>query len=188
MRSSANTRKFERRRFPRQPLSRRRARPQAVDDTETEYSPFRDRVIPIAMLAGGFALRLAEIPYDSTLGHSNLAAAVGIILVQMILAVALMLAGVLAASKLLSANFGSIGTAILKMAGICMFSMAAGAVAIVALRYDMRSYVIAINLVFLIYAVAFWNLFSLDVQEAVLTVAICALLQNAVLLAIFSCA
>jgi len=163
-----------------------RIRTVTTDDSEAEYSFARDRVVPTLLLLTGLAIRVCEIPYDRTLGRSNLAESVGIMLFQVILAVALMLAGVLIASKILAANFGPVGTALLKLAGIAIFAFAVGAAIVVSLQYEVRAFVVAMHVIFIIYAITFWMLFSLDVQEALLTVAICALLQNAAGFVIFA--
>jgi hypothetical protein len=158
----------------------------AADDLETDFSLARDRVIPIVLLLAGLALRVAEMPFDRTLEQANLAEGLAVMAFQIVLAVALMLAGVLAASKILATNFGPAGTVVLKLAGMSIFAWAAGAAVVIMLQYNIRAFVMAIHLIFIIYAVTFWMLFSLDVQEAILTVAICALLQNAATLVIFS--
>ncbi|MGA2441125.1 MAG: hypothetical protein ABSH08_09205 [Tepidisphaeraceae bacterium] len=158
----------------------------STDDLEPEFSLARDRVIPIVLLVAGLALRVGEMPFDRTLDHTNLAEGLAVMAFQIVLAVALMLAGVLAASKILATNFGPVGTAALKLAGMSIFALAAGAAVVILLQYNIRAFIMAIHLIFIIYAVTFWTLFSLDVQEAVLTVAICALLQNAATLVIFS--
>ena len=164
----------------------RKLRSFSTDDSEAEFSVARDRVIPVVLLLVGLAARACEIPYDRTLGRANLAAALGMMLFQIILAVALMLAGVLTASKILATNFGPVGTAVLKLSSMAIFAWAVGAVIVVALQYDIRAFVIAIHVIFIIYSVTFWTLFELDVQEAILTVAICALLQNAAVLVVFT--
>jgi len=158
----------------------------ATDDLETEFSLARDRVIPIVLLLAGLAMRVAEMPFDRTLEHANLAEGLALMAFQIVLAVALMLAGVLVASKILATNFGPAGTVVLKLIGMSIFAWAAGAAVVILLQYNIRAFVMAIHLIFIIYAVTFWTLFHLDVQEAVLTVAICALLQNAATLVIFS--
>ncbi len=155
-------------------------------DVETEFSLARDRVIPIVLLLAGLALRIGEMPFDRTLDHANLAEGLAVMAFQIVLSVALMLAGVLAASKILSTNFGPVGTAVLKLTGMSIFAWAAGAAVVILLQYNIRAFVMAIHLIFIIYSVTFWTLFSLDLHEAILTVAICALLQNAATLVIFS--
>jgi len=156
------------------------------DALETEFSLARDRVIPIVLLLAGLALRVGEMPFDRTLEQANLAEGLAVMAFQIVLAVALMLAGVLVASKILATNFGPAGTAVLKLAGISIFAWAAGAAVVILLQYNIRAFVMAIHVIFIIYSVTFWTLFSLDLQEAILTVAICALLQNAATLVIFS--
>lgn len=158
----------------------------AEDDSEAEFSLARDRVIPVALLLAGLALRFGGMPFDRTLDHTNLAAALAVVVFQIVLAVALMLAGVLIASKILAANFGPVGTAVLKLTGMSVFSWAVGAVVVVALQYSIRAFIIAMHVIFIIYSVTFWTLFSLDLQEAIFTVAICALLQNAAAFVIFT--
>jgi hypothetical protein len=150
----------------------------SMDGSETETPIARDRVIPILMLVIGFVLRVGEIPFDRSLSGTGLGVALIIAGFQMVLAVSLMLVGVFISAKLLSANFGSPGTAILKLCGMSMLALAAGMLVVVITQYNIRGFAIAINVMFLIHAVSFWTLFSLDLQEAILTVAICIFLQN----------
>jgi hypothetical protein len=157
----------------------------STDDSEPEFSVTRDRVAPIVLLLLGLGMRLIEIPHDRTLAAGNVAASVGILLFQIFLAVVVMLTSVLISSKILSANFGPLGTAILKLAAMAVFAWAVGGMIVVFLQYNIRAFVIALDVMLLIYAVCFAKLFSLDVQEAMLATAICGLMQVAVALAVF---
>jgi hypothetical protein len=158
----------------------------STDDSEPEFSIVRDRVAPIVLLIIAMGIRVAEIPYDRSLHYDSWLISFAVLAFQIVLAVALMLGGVLVASKLMSAHFGSIGTAILKLAAIAVFGWAVGAFIVIALQYNIRAYLIAMQVMFLIYAASFAMLFSLDLQEAVATVVICALLQDAAALVVFS--
>jgi hypothetical protein len=160
----------------------------STDDSEPEFHIMRDRVAPIVLLAIGVAMRIAEIPYDPSLSGQNLAFSIGLLLFQIIVAIGLMLGGVFAAAKILTASYGPLGTAILKLAAMAVFAWAVGAFIVIGLRFELRAFCIAMGVMFIIYSAAFATLFSLDVQEAVATVVICALLQDAAALVIFSTA
>jgi hypothetical protein len=156
----------------------------STDDSEPEFSLVRDRVAPIILLIAGLGMRVAEMPYDRSLQYDSRLIAIAVLVLQMMLAVAMMLAGALAASKLVSAHFGPVGTAVLKLAAIAVFGWAVGASILIWLKYGAHAYV-AIHVMFLFYAAAFAMLFSLDLQEALATVVICALLQDAAALVVF---
>jgi hypothetical protein len=158
----------------------------STDDSEPEFSVMRDRVAPIVLLILGVGMRIWEIPHDQTLSGQNLAVSLALLAFQIVLAVGLMLGGVFVAAKILAASFGPVGTAILKLAGMAVFAWAVGALIVIALQYNIRAYTIAMSVMFIIYSAAFAILFSLDVQEAVATVVICALLQDAAALVVFS--
>jgi hypothetical protein len=144
----------------------------------------RDRIVPIALLVIGLGLRVVEMPHDRSLNYDNRLIALTVLALQVVLAVTLMLGGALVASKLVSAHFGPVRTAILKLAGIAVFGWAVGALIVTALNYGPHAYV-AIYVMFLFYAGAFAMLFTLDLQEALATVVICALLQDAAALVVF---
>jgi len=166
--------------YPRRPI-----RVAAMDDSDAEFSVSRDIAAPIVLLVLGLAARFAEIPFDRSLSGVSLGGSLAIAVFQVVLTVALMIAGVLIAAKILGTNFGLVGTAILKLCGIAIFAWACGALIVTVGHYDIKGLVVAINLIFLIYFAGFWTLFSLDVQEALLTTAICALLQDAAALVVF---
>jgi hypothetical protein len=149
----------------------------AMEEDEAEFSWMRDRIVPIVLLVGGFGLRIGQIPVDRTLAGGSVAAAIAMTVCQVILTMALMLAGVFIAAKLLGVNFGPVGTAVLKLCAMAVFAWAAATFAIAVSRYDVTGGIVAIHLIFITYAGLFWALFSLDVQEVALTTVICGLLQ-----------
>lgn len=156
----------------------------STDDSEREFSVVRDRIVPIGLLTAGLALRIGEIPFDRTLGHGA-AVAAAVMIFQLILSTACMLAGVLLAARILSANYGPIGTALLKLCGMAIFAWAFGAVIVIWLQFNIRAFVIALHVIFLIYAVGFAALFSLDMQESLISAVTCAAFQNAAALVVF---
>ncbi len=157
---------------------RRRVSLAAVDESGSEFSMSRDIAAPMVLLLLGLAMRIAEIPFDRSLSGTSLGGAAAIAIFQTVLTVALMLAGVLIAAKLLGENFGLVGPAILKFCGMAIFAGACGALVVAVSHYQLRGFVIAMNVMFLIYFAGFCALFSLEPQEALMTTAICALLQD----------
>jgi DNA-directed RNA polymerase subunit RPC12/RpoP len=166
--------------YPRRPI-----RVAAMDDSDAEFLVSRDIAAPIVLLILGLAMRFAEIPFDRSLSGASFGGAVAIAVFQVVLTVALMLGGVLIAAKILGENFGLVGTAILKFCGIAIFAWACGAIVVAVSHYQLRGFVIAMNVMFLIYFACFWMLFSLEPQEALITTAICALLQDLAALVVF---
>jgi hypothetical protein len=158
----------------------------STDESEPEFSLTRDRVVPILLLCAGFALRIGEIPYDRTLNRGNFAVALALILFQLVLSTAMMLAAILISAKIFGSTFGPLGTALLKLIALSVFAFSAGAAIVIALQYEIRAIVVAIHVFFLIYCVGFAMLFSLDVQESLLTAAFCTFFQNAAAFVIFS--
>ncbi len=157
----------------------------AMDDSDVEFSASRDIVAPIVLLLLGLAMRFWEIPFDRSLSGSSLGGALATAVFQVVLTVALMLGGVLIAAKILGTNFGLVGTAILKLCGLAVFAWACGALIVTVGHYDISGLVAAISAIFLIYFAGFWTLFSLDLQEALVTTVFCALLQDAAALVVF---
>jgi hypothetical protein len=164
---------------------RRRISDMATDDSEAEFSVSRDITAPIVLLLIGLAMRFAEIPFDRSLSGTSLGGAAAIAIFQVVLTVALMLVGVLVAAKVLGENFGLVGPAILKFCGMAVFAGACGALVVAVSHYQLRGFVIAMNVMFLIYFAGFCSLFSLEPQEALITTAICALLQDLAVLVVF---
>jgi hypothetical protein len=164
---------------------RRRIRAVATDESDGDFSISRDIAGPIVLLVLGLAMRFFEIPFDRSLSGTNLGGAAANVVFQIVLTVALMLAGVLIAAKILGENFGRVGPAILKFCAMATFAGACAAVVIAVSHYQLRGFVIAMNVMFLIYFGGFLTLFSLEPQEAVITTAICALLQDLAVLVVF---
>jgi hypothetical protein len=164
---------------------RRRPRVAAADASDAESSVARDIAAPIVLLSLGVAIRFCEIPFDRSFSGARVGAAAAIVIFQIILTVTLMLAGVLIAAKVLGVHFGSVGTAILKLCGLAVFAWACGALIVLICRYNTWGFVVAIHVTFLICFCGFWTLFSMEVQEALVTTAICALLQDGAALILF---
>ncbi len=147
-------------------------------DPIDEYSPLRDRYAPATLLLAGIALRLAQLHWDNGPGAS-LGFILLLMFLQTILSVILMLVGVFLAAHILSVNFGAVTSAVLKLAAMSIFAWSAGTLAIVLSQYSMPGLIVAIHLVAMIYAVLFYTLFRIDIQEVALTVAIIGVLQFA---------
>ncbi|HEY1922690.1 MAG TPA: hypothetical protein VGG44_07975 [Tepidisphaeraceae bacterium] len=164
---------------------RRRIVALPTDDSDTDFSISRDIVAPTFLLILGLAMRFVEIPFDQSLSGTSPGGAAAIAVFQVVLTVALMLAGVLIAAKILGENFGQVGPAILKFCGMAVFALACGALIVAVSHNQLRGFVIAMNVMFLIYFAGFCMLFSLEPQEALMTTAICALLQDLAALVVF---
>lgn len=145
-----------------------------MEESDPEFSISRDLVAPIVLLVLGVGMRFVEVPFDRSLPGGSLAGALAITVFQIVLTVALMLGGVLISARILMTNFGLVGTAILKLCGIAIFAWASAMFIVAFSDYDIRGFVVAINALFLIYFACFWTLFSLDLQEALVTTTICA--------------
>jgi hypothetical protein len=159
------------------PTRRRNAVTQEM--TDPERHPVRDFYAPIVLLIAGvlawFGLGLFAPLYP----ERGLWISAAVILTAFITNLALLLSGVFLASMILSINFGSLSQAILKLSAIGTF---AGAIFMLFARLDIRSMrgpIMGWHAVVLLYWFFFSNLFELETQETLLTVAIVAFTQAA---------
>lgn len=152
-------------------------------EQEEERSPWGEVYFPWAMLVAGAGVWVGQTVFRP-LGPSVRAGLV-LGLVLFVVSVVVMVAGVLAASWMMGAEFGSVGTVVFKLSATAVF--ATGAFAILA-SLDMQSGrgpLLGFHAAILVYAVAFKTMFDLDVQEVMLTVGIIAVLQALTSLVIF---
>lgn len=152
-------------------------------------SPVRNFYVPAALLVLGVGMRFGQLmffsdsPGNKWAGHteapSSPAVVATLIVCELILSLAVMLAGATIASKLLDADLGSVGSAALKLSAMVVF--AAGAASLVAVldrdEFSVGGLILAWHLIILLYWGGFAYFFSLEVQETLLTVAIIGVLQ-----------
>jgi hypothetical protein len=173
----------------------RRPRPVVQEEAAEEASPLKDLYIPVALLALGLGLRVAQLVVASgsrankwggdigTAGNPRKAVILAVL--ELIISGGAMLAGATVAAMLLSVNFGSIGKAALKLCALVAFAtgVASWVVLIDQDKYSVQGLAIALHLVVIIYWIGFAWLFALEMQETLLTVAIVSLLQAAAMCA-----
>ena len=93
----------------------------------TQLDPRRDTHVPVALLVIGFALTLVDFRFFMS-AHPGAAVATAILYVGFKLTVGmiLMLGGALLAARFSGVNFGPLGPALLKLAGLCVGPSAVG--------------------------------------------------------------
>ena len=174
----------------------RRARPvaEAAGD-DVEGSPLKDLYIPLALLALGLGLQVAQLlvanenranKWGGDISTPNSPTrAVLLAVFQMIIAGGVMIAGAVLSATLLNLNLGSVGRAGLKLASIAVF--ATGVASWVAVfdqdRHSVTGLMVALHLQVIIYWIGLAYLFALELQETLLAVAIISLLQAAAMCA-----
>ena len=172
-----------------------RPRTVAQEEADEEGSPLKDLYIPLALLALGLGLRVAQLvvasgsranKWGGDIGaEGNPRKALILAVLELIISGGAMLAGATLAAVLLSVNFGSVGKAALKLCALVAF--ATGVASWVALvdqdKYSVQGLAIALHLVVIIYWIGFAYLFALELQETLLSVAIVSLLQAAAMCA-----
>lgn len=139
--------------------------------------PWRDFWLPLALIAIGVVVWVGQALFAPADAQRSALAAVVLVVVSMAVNVMLMLAGAFLAAQLLGVTFGPVGAALLKMAGTVIFAGAVGAVVWALGQHQVVGMVIAWHAVVIIYWLLFWLFFGLDPQEALLSVALAALLQ-----------
>lgn len=93
----------------------------------TKPDPRRDVHVPLALVIVGFVLTAIDIGFAMNT-HAGSAVAAGILVagVKLVVGMLFMLGGALLAAKFAGINFGPLGTALLKLAGLCMAPSALG--------------------------------------------------------------
>jgi hypothetical protein len=140
------------------------------ETTVAVYNDFRDRKFPVALLAIGGVLMLAQIliqviRYDEPLVGSI----IGNIL-SVVINVVLMLAGVVLASKFGGINFGELKPALMKLTGIFIGPIVLGELVTQALGGDMAVALIGNACAIVACWFLIYYLFSLDGQQTMFCV------------------
>jgi hypothetical protein len=175
--------------------ARRVAQQEAAD---AEGTALKDLYIPLALLALGLGLRVAQLLVANANrankwgGHVDAAGnptrAVLFAACQLIIACAVMVAGATVAAMVLNLNLGTVGRAGLKLCAIAVFG--AGVASWVAVfdqdRNSVTGLMIALHVVVIINWIGFAYLFALELQETLLAVAIISVLHAAATCALWT--
>jgi hypothetical protein len=97
------------------------------EEDPTQPDPKRDLHVPVALIVVGFLLTVADLAVALHV-HPGLAVAAGVVGagVKLVVGMVLMLGGALVAAKFAGINFGLLGPALLKLAGLCLAPSALG--------------------------------------------------------------
>jgi hypothetical protein len=136
-----------------------------------EPDPRRDVHVPVALLVIGFVLTVINLAWSIDAGHGA-AVAGGVIgaVVKLVVGLVLMLLGALAAAKFAGINFGPIGPAVLKLAGLCLAPSATGDLVTTMLGGDPAVAQIGWAVMAVIYYILISYLFRLDGGQTVVVV------------------
>jgi hypothetical protein len=131
----------------------------------------RDTYVPVALLAVGFVLTVLNFAWSMD-GHHGAAVAGGIVgtVFNLVVGLVLMLLGALLAAKFAGINFGSVGPAILKLAGLCLAPGALGDLVTTLLGGDMAVSYIGWAVQAVMYYALISYLFRLDGGQTVVVV------------------
>jgi hypothetical protein len=123
----------------------------------TKPDPRRDLHVPVALLAIGFLITVIDFGYGMRM-HPGAAVAAGILVtgVKLLFGMILMLGAALAAARFAGINFGPIGPALLKLAGLCLAPSALGDLTTQLLGGDMA----VAQLGWVVRVVLYWVLVS----------------------------
>ena len=141
------------------------------EDDPFKPDPKRDTYVPLALLAIGFVLTVVNFAWSMD-GHQGVAVAGGVIgaVFKLVLGLVLMLVGALLAAKFAGINFGAVGPAILKLAGLCLAPSALGELVTTLLGGDMAVAYIGWAVQAVMYYALISYLFRLDGGETVVVV------------------
>jgi hypothetical protein len=141
------------------------------DKDPFEPDPKRDTYVPIALLAVGFVLTVINFAWSMD-AHSGAAVAGGVIgaVVKLVVGMVLMLVGALLAAKFAGIDFGPVGPAILKLAGLCLAPSAMGDLVTTLLGGDMAVAQVGWVVMAVVYYVLISYLFRLDGGQTVIVV------------------
>jgi hypothetical protein len=164
--------------------TRRAVQDMASEDDET--SPLRDWIVPIALLAIGVSVRFSQVLFFASKQSLSTPAAVGLLICELIIGTAALIAGAFAAATILNTTFGDLRIASLKVVAIAVFTSAAAYLAASIDREPegIRGMVLAWHLILIFYFVLFVYLFKLDLQEGIITTIIVMAIQLVILFAI----
>jgi hypothetical protein len=148
-----------------------------------EVALIKDRVVPAAMIVGGILGRSAQLVFAPTQSGST-AGAVALMALDVIANVATVWMGAYVAALLLSVSFGNLTTALLKLAGMAIFSGAAGRwISMVDKNpFSVRGLLIGLQVAILIYFTSLAALFEVDLQEALMATVIIGAMQGLVMM------
>ena len=157
--------------------------PATEDEADELVSPLKNVYVPLVLLVAGFGLRVGQLVFAQG-AHGNHwwgsgAAPLGIgksilrVLFEMIIASAITAAGAFLSALVLSIDFGPLWRAALKL---CSASVVATGVACWIALFDQGAFsiaglVLALHAMIIIYWITLGYLFSLELQELLLTVA-----------------
>ena len=164
------------------------------EDPSATPSALKDLYVPPVLIVVGAVLRLVQLMFLSETGGNQwggaaeaprgFAVAVGLILCETVVTVAVMLGGALLSFRIMDVELGSLGRAAFKLLALAVF--AAGTASLTAVidrdRYSVAGLVLAWHVMIVLYWIGFAFFFSLGLQETVLTVAIVGVLQALVFL------
>lgn len=153
-------------------------------------SNLKHRDLPIALILAGLLIQIAslrlfnELPGNKWGGAvqtpSSVTVALAIAICQTIIWTSLLIIGSAVSARILGISFGTIGRAALKLCGIATFTfgVASAVASIDPGRFSVTGIVMALHIVILLYWVLFAYLFSLEIMETLMTVAIVVLIQS----------
>jgi hypothetical protein len=156
-----------------------------ASETE-ELGPVRDFVIPIILLVVGAITRFGQVLAYAGTEKLTTGKAIVLWVCELVLGAAAMLGGVLAMVSFMSLTFGPPGRAVLKVLALWLIAAAAGCFVakIDADPMNIRGIVLAFHVVLLVYFAGFATLFSIDVQEALMTAVAVTVVQGLLLFGI----
>ena len=147
-----------------------------AEDDPNKPDPRRDVHVPLALLAVGFAIALVHFGYTMQPGAA-VAAAVLVTGFKLLFGMVLMLGAALLAARFAGINFGPVGPALLKLAGLCLAPSAVGDLVTSLLGGDMAVAQIGWVVRIILYWVLVSYLFRLDGGQTVIVVGTIALVK-----------
>lgn len=150
------------------------------ETTVAVYNDFRDRKFPVALLAVGGLLMLAQILIQVIRYEEPLVGSIIGNILSVVINVVLMLAGVVLASKFGGINFGELKTALMKLTGIFIGPIVLGELVTQALGGDMAVAVIGNACAIVACWFLIYYLFSLDGQQTMICVVAIGVVRIAV--------
>jgi hypothetical protein len=141
------------------------------EDDPCQPDPKRDTYVPLTLLAIGFVLTVVNFAWsmDSLSGAAVAGGVIGAVF-KLVFELVLMLVGALLAAKFAGINFGAVGPAILKLAGLCLAPSALGGLVTTLLGGDPAVAYIGWAVQAVMYYVLISYLFRLDGGETVVVV------------------
>ena len=150
------------------------------ETTVAVYNDFRDRKFPVALLAIGGLLMLAQILVQVIRYQEPLLESIIGNILSVVINVVLMLAGVVLASKFGGINFGELKAALMKLTGIFIGPIVLGELVTQALGGDMAVAVIGNACAIVACWFLIYYLFSLDGQQTMICVVAIGVVRIAV--------